>query len=65
MILGLQQQLKEDGIDVSLAKLCRWFEIPRRTVYYTPTKAKPKLQDRFVTPKAIERTTAQWRIFWA
>jgi hypothetical protein len=24
MILGLQQQLKEDGIDVSLAKLCRW-----------------------------------------
>lgn len=50
MILGLQQQLKGDGIVVSLAKLCRWFEIPRRTVYYTRTKAAPKLQDRFVMP---------------
>jgi len=50
MILGLQQQLKDDGFEVSLVKLCRWFEVPRRTVYYTPTKAQPKLQERFVTP---------------
>jgi len=50
MILGLQQQLKDDGLEVSLVKLCRWFEVPRRTVYYTPTKAQPKLQERFVTP---------------
>ena len=50
MILGLQQQLKDDGAEVSLVKLCRWFEVPRRTVFYTPAKAQPKLQDRFVTP---------------
>ena len=50
MILGLQQQLKDDGLEVSLVKMCRWFEVPRRTVYYTPTKAQPKLQERFVTP---------------
>jgi len=50
MILGLQQQLKDDGLEVSLDKLCRWPEVPRRTVYYAPTKAQPKLQERFVTP---------------
>ena len=50
MILGLQQQLKDDGLEVSLVKLSRWFEVPRRTVYYAPTKAQPKLQERFVTP---------------
>ncbi len=27
MILGLQQQLKDDGLEVSLVKLCRWFEV--------------------------------------
>ena len=45
MILGLQQQLKDDGLEVSLVKLCRWFEVPKRTVYYTPIKAQPKLQE--------------------
>ena len=50
MILGLQQGLKDDGFDVSLVKLCRWFEVPRRSVYYKPTKGAPKLQERFVAP---------------
>ena len=50
MILGLQRQLKDDGAEVSLVKLCHWFEVPGRTVYYTPTKAQPKLLDRLVTP---------------
>lgn len=35
---------------MSLTKLCGWFEMPRRTVYYQPTKGAPKLQDRFVKP---------------
>ena len=71
MILGLQKQLKDDGLEVSLVKLCRWFEVPRRTVYYTPTEAQPKLQERFVMPiKAmIEETPhsaiARWRTCWA
>lgn len=34
MILELQQTLKDDGVMVSLVKLCDWFGVPRRTVYY-------------------------------
>ena len=47
MIVGLQQGLKADGIEVSLVKLCRWFGIARRTVYYRATKGHPKLQEQF------------------
>lgn len=50
MILGLQQALSEDGFKVSLVKLCRWFEMPRRTVYYHRTKAQSKVQEHFVRP---------------
>ena len=50
MILGLQQGLKEDGIEVSLVKLCQWFGVARRTVYYRATKAQPRLQEQFVRP---------------
>ncbi len=34
MILALQQTLKDDGVMVCLVKLCDWFGVPRRTVYY-------------------------------
>lgn len=30
----VRQGLQADGITVSISKLCRWFEVPRRTVYY-------------------------------
>ena len=30
-----------------LAKLCAWFGVPRRTIYYKPTKAAPKVDPRF------------------
>ena len=50
MILHIQQGLKEDGFTVSMTKLCRWFEVPRRTVYYKPVKSTPKVQDRFAEP---------------
>ena len=50
MILGLQQGLKEDGVEVSLVKLCEWFGVARRTVYYQATKGQPKLQEQFVRP---------------
>jgi putative transposase len=42
MILRLQQGLAVDGFGVPLAKLCRWFEVPRRTVYYRSVNAPPK-----------------------
>ena len=44
MILELQRALKEDVVVVSLVKLCEWFGVPRRTLYYKPTKAEPKVQ---------------------
>jgi putative transposase len=50
MILQIQRGLKEDGFTVPMAKLYRWFDVPRRTVYYKPVKAEPRAQDRFATP---------------
>jgi putative transposase len=50
MIEMIRQGLKADGFDVSISKLCRWFNVPRRTMYYRPLKAEPKVQERFVTP---------------
>ena len=56
MILDLQQGLLSDGIAVSVAKLCAWFGVPRRTVYYRPTKSPPKIDPAFEKPikKMIE-----------
>ncbi len=50
MIATIKQGLEEDGIKVPMTKLCRWFEVPRRTVYYQSTKAAPKVQERFEAP---------------
>ena len=50
MIEGLQQGLKEDGFTVSISKLCQWFNVPRRTVYYRPRKAPSRLNPAFVEP---------------
>ena len=50
MILSLQQGLAQDGFKVSLVKLCQWFEMPRRTVYYRSVKAAPKVQDHLTCP---------------
>jgi putative transposase len=48
MILGLQQGLKENGVEVSPVKLCESFGVARRTVYYQANKGQPKLQEQFV-----------------
>ena len=50
MIETIRQGLKADGIDVSMSKLCQWFEVPRRTVYYQPTKAAPKVDAKLAEP---------------
>jgi len=50
MILQIQRDLREDGFTVPMTKLCRWFDVPRRTVYYRSVKAKPKVQDGFAVP---------------
>ena len=33
-MVTIQQGLKDDGIAVSMAQLCRWFGVARRSVYY-------------------------------
>src|SRR5690242_8147024 len=44
LIVSLQQGLKADGVVVTTSQLCRWFGVPRRTVYYRETKAPSKVQ---------------------
>lgn len=50
MIRTIQQGLLADGFQVSIAKLCSWFDVPRRTVYYKTLKSPPKVDVRFETP---------------
>jgi putative transposase len=50
VIETIRQGLKEDGFTVSISKLCRWFGVPRRTVYYRPTRKSPRIQERFSVP---------------
>lgn len=39
LILQVQAEMADDGDMVSVCQLCRWFEVPRRTVYYKAVKA--------------------------
>jgi putative transposase len=50
MIRTLHEGLLADGVKVSLVKLCAWFGVPRRTVYYMPVKTAPKVDPRFAEP---------------
>ena len=50
MILDVQQGLAQEGCRVSLVKLCRWFDLPRRTLYYRSVKAAPKVQESLAAP---------------
>lgn len=50
MIEMIRQGLKEDGIAISMSKLCKWLEVPRRTAYYKPTKAAPKVNPELKAP---------------
>ena len=49
-MVTIQQGLREEGIRVAMAKLCRWFEMPRRTVYYRPTKSPPTVKPELAEP---------------
>ncbi|ADP17967.1 integrase core domain protein [Achromobacter xylosoxidans A8] len=46
----IRQGLQAEGITVSIATVCRWFGVPRRSVYYKPVKSPPKVDPKFVTP---------------
>lgn len=50
VVRRIQQGLLAEGIKVPLTKLCAWFGVSRRTVYYRPTKAAAKVDPRFSEP---------------
>jgi putative transposase len=50
VIAALQQGLKDDGYDVSISKLCQWFGVARRSVYYKPSKAAPAVKPALAEP---------------
>ncbi|WP_312366924.1 hypothetical protein [Stenotrophomonas sp.] len=49
-MLSVQQGMKEEGFVVPITKLCRWFEVARRTTYYKPTLAPAKVKPELTTP---------------
>lgn len=50
MIRTLHEGLLADGFNVPIAKLFDWFGVPRRTVYYKPTKSSPRIDPCFADP---------------
>jgi len=50
VIETIRQGLPADGITVSIARLCPWFGVPRRTVSYRPVGSAPKIDPRFAAP---------------
>lgn len=49
-MVWLRQGLLAEGVRVSMAQLCRWFDVPRRTVYYRATKGPPKVNPALAEP---------------
>jgi len=70
-MVSIQQGLRADGFEVSMVKLCRWFGLARRTLYYRPTKAPPRVQEAVAAPiKALieaepSLATGPWPACWA
>ena len=50
MIEAIRQGLKADGFEVPITKLCRWFGVARRSVYYKPSRATPKVNPVVAEP---------------
>ena len=47
---SVQQGLKDEGVAVPMTKLCRWFEVARRTMYYKPARAPAKVNPELAVP---------------
>jgi putative transposase len=50
MTRSVQQGLARDGVHVPITKLCKWFGVARRSVYYKPVKSAPKVAPKFAEP---------------
>ena len=49
-MVTIRQGLKEDGYAVSMVKLCRWFGVARRSVYYRSRRSPPKVKAALADP---------------
>jgi len=48
-VIEVQSEMKKEGKKVTITQLSRWFEIPRRSLYYKSQKRKPKVDEAKVT----------------
>ena len=49
-MLSIQQGLQEEGVAVPMTKLCRWFGVARRTVYYHQTRQPARIRPELAEP---------------
>mgnify|MGYP002662299854 FL=1 len=50
LIRRLQEQFQADGFKVSLSRLCTWFGVARRSVYYRPQRKQPVVKEYYAGP---------------
>ncbi|MFZ9430059.1 MAG: IS3 family transposase [Burkholderiaceae bacterium] len=50
LIDRVQRDLQQEGFVVTISQLCQWFDVPRRTFYYRPTKAAPRIREELAKP---------------
>ncbi|MEM8579867.1 MAG: hypothetical protein AAGF50_01555 [Pseudomonadota bacterium] len=63
LIRTIHEGLLADGDVVPITKLCAWFGVPRRSVYYKPEKSPPKVDPRFSEPiKALSPAWCSFRM---
>lgn len=53
----VQSEMKAEGAEVSIKKLCTWFRVPRSTLYYRPKKASERIP-RALNPILTEQIRA-------
>jgi putative transposase len=49
-MVTIEQGLRDEGVVVSMVKLCRWFEVPRSTAYYRTVKSASKVRPELAAP---------------
>ena len=46
--MQVRSEMIQEGYAVSITQLSRWFDIPRRTLYYKPKQREPKIDEEKV-----------------
>ena len=54
LIWRLHEQFTADGIHVSISRLCAWFGVARRSVYYRPQRKQPVVKEYYAGPVLVK-----------